>query len=51
MDTKDLIDIIKYYSNHEEKRQEIILNDYEKVKDKHTYDKRLKGIIKTTKNT
>ncbi|MHB9922111.1 hypothetical protein CF091_00955 [Clostridium botulinum] len=31
-DIKDLIDIIKYYFNHEEKRQEIILNGYQKVK-------------------
>lgn len=49
-DTKDLIEIIKYYLNNEKERQEIILNGYEKVKNDHNYEKRLKEIMNITKN-
>lgn len=47
-DIKDLVEIIKYYLNHEEERQEIIVNGYQKIKNGHTYDKRLKEIMKIT---
>ena len=49
-DTKDLLEITEYYLNNEKERQEILLNGYYKVKEYHTYDIRLKEIMKIVKN-
>ncbi len=45
-DLKDLIEIIDYYLEHDNERIEIARNGYEKVKEHHNYEKRLKSIMK-----
>lgn len=51
-DFKDLSDIIQYYINHEEERQEIAKNGYNKVKKYHNYKVRLKEMMeKVNENT
>lgn len=47
-DTKDLIEIIKYYLNNEKERQKIVLNGYERVKKHHTYEIRLSEMMNIT---
>ena len=46
-DTKDLINKIDYYLNHDAKRIEIAVNGYEKVVKYHTYEARLAQMLKT----
>ena len=48
-DLKDLTEIIEYFLHHEEKRLEIARNGYEKVKNKHTYEIRLKKMMSIVK--
>jgi Uncharacterized protein conserved in bacteria len=51
-DFKELSDIIQYYINHEEERQEIARNGYSKVKQYHNYKVRLKEMMeKVNENT
>lgn len=42
---EDLYAKVAYYLEHEEKRKQIAQNGYEKVKEKHTYDCRVKQIL------
>lgn len=42
---EDLYGKIAYYLEHEEKREEIARNGYEKVKSAHTYDHRVAQIL------
>lgn len=49
-DLDDLIEITKYYLNHEKERQEICWSGFEEVKRNHSYEKRLKEIIEIVKN-
>ncbi|MDD7794621.1 glycosyltransferase family protein [Clostridium sp. 'White wine YQ'] len=48
-DTKDLIEISQYYLNNEQERQKIMISGYEKVKEYHTYEVRLKKMMKCIK--
>ena len=43
---EDLYEKVGYYLEHEEKRERIARNGYEKVKAKHTYDCRINEILK-----
>ncbi len=43
----DLLEKVDYYLSHEEERQEVARNGYEKVKQYHTYKNRLDTIIET----
>lgn len=43
---EDLYEKVGYYLEHEEKRERIARNGYEKVKAKHTYDHRVNEILK-----
>ena len=45
-DEKDLIEITKYYLENEDQRAAIALNGFQKVNAKHTYEIRLKNILK-----
>lgn len=49
-DLKDLMDISQYYLHHENERQKILLNGYEKVKKEHTYEIRLNEIMSIVKS-
>lgn len=42
---EDLFDKVKYYTEHEAERKRIAMNGYEKVKEYHTYDKRVEQIL------
>lgn len=42
---EDLYQKVDYYSEHEDVRKKIAKNGYEKVKEKHTYDCRVKEIL------
>lgn len=44
-DEKDLVEKVGYYLNHEEERKEIARNGYRKVKEIHTYRKRLEQML------
>ena len=44
-DEKDLVEKVGYYLNHEEERKEIALSGYCKVKEMHTYRKRLEQML------
>ncbi|MGK0469238.1 glycosyltransferase family protein [Clostridium sp.] len=44
-DLQDLVEIIEYYLHNEKERQNIIINGYEKVKNEHTYEVRLKQLM------
>lgn len=48
-DLKDLTELIEYFLQHEEKRLEIAQNGYEKVKNEHTYEIRLKKMMSLVK--
>ncbi|MFT4551659.1 MAG: spore maturation protein CgeB, partial [Chlamydiales bacterium] len=48
-DLKDLSELIDYFLHHEEKRLEIAQNGYEKVKNEHTYEIRLKKMMSIVK--
>lgn len=43
---EELEEKIRYYLSHEEERVEIAINGYEKVKNYHTYEKRLAQMLK-----
>ena len=43
---EELEEKIRYYLSHEEERVEIAINGYEKVKNNHTYEKRLAQMLK-----
>lgn len=43
---EELEEKIRYYLSHEEERVEIAINGYEKVKNYHTYEKRLTQMLK-----
>lgn len=49
-DLKDLKDISEFYVNHELEREEIINQGYLKVKKEHTFEVRLKEIMKIVTN-
>ncbi|MFW2501330.1 CgeB family protein [Clostridium diolis] len=49
-DSRDLIEISEYYLHHENERQKILLNGYEKVKKDHTYEIRLQEIMSIVKS-
>ncbi|MBP3889435.1 MAG: glycosyltransferase [Cellulosilyticum sp.] len=45
-DLQDALDIAEYYLHHEEERQEITRNGHETVLEKHTYEQRIKQMMK-----
>lgn len=45
-DTKDLIEIIEYYMEHEQEREEIANHGYETLKSKHSLQSRIRYILK-----
>lgn len=46
---EDLEEKVHYYMEHEEERKRIALNGYEKVKESHTYEKRLEQLLSIVK--
>lgn len=46
-DTKELIEKIRYYLEHEEEREKIAKAGYERTSKDHTFEKRFKDILKT----
>ncbi len=43
---EDLLSKVRFYTEHEDARKQIALNGYEKVKEAHTYEKRIEQILK-----
>lgn len=44
---EDLLSKVHYYLEHEDERRRIALNGYEKVKEAHTYERRIEQILET----